>query len=526
MKMAAGAACLMAGVTLLAQTPAASSPEDTAFRAFWNAQTPEAAATTIDAIARLNLRFADAYARLRRGRDYSSAAPKGIVRLSHHFALGDFNYTIEVPATYTPSRRYQVRVQLHGGVTGREDGAIRGAGGIGQLAGVEQIYVMPISWQAAPWWSNAQLENIRQILDTLKRTYNVDENRVVMSGVSDGATANYYFAMRDTTPFASFLTLNGALAVLQNSSMKIDGELFPQNLMNKPFFMVNGAKDPLYPPDIVEPYIDHMKKHGVELVYHQQPNGVHNTVWWPEEKDAFEAFVRDHPRKAYPDHLTWESDMSAGTNRAHWLVIDRLASQQPPTSDAQPGDPAAMPDLNIFQPDLMGRFGLKVDGTTVVRAVGGSAASTFQFEPGDVITSVQGQPVAKDADVSAVFGQFKEGLLRVTVSRAGVDTPLAGYYKAGDAAAGPLFSHTVPSGRADLVREGNVVRVTTKNVAALTLLISPDVFDFTKPVRVIANDKTVFDGRVYQSVPALLKWAAHDNDRTMLFGAEIHVSIK
>ena len=81
MKMAAGAACLMAGVTLLAQTPAASSPEDTAFRAFWNAQTPEAAATTIDAIARLNLRFADAYARLRRGHWRGAGHAAGRVRV-------------------------------------------------------------------------------------------------------------------------------------------------------------------------------------------------------------------------------------------------------------------------------------------------------------------------------------------------------------------------------------------------------------------------------------------------------------
>ena len=52
-------------------------------------------------------------------------------------------------------------------------------------------------WADAPWWSDAQLENLRSILDHLKRTYNVDENRVVVSGVSDGGTGAYYFAMRE-----------------------------------------------------------------------------------------------------------------------------------------------------------------------------------------------------------------------------------------------------------------------------------------------------------------------------------------
>ena len=53
--------------------------------------------------------------------------------------------------------------------------------------------------------------------------------------------------MRDTTPFASFLPLNGSLMVLANDRIDVDGELFPNNLLNKPFFVVNGGKDPLYP---------------------------------------------------------------------------------------------------------------------------------------------------------------------------------------------------------------------------------------------------------------------------------------
>jgi pimeloyl-ACP methyl ester carboxylesterase len=513
---------LAAVIAAAASLAAAPSAVDVAFNAFWTAPNPEAAARAIEAVVKTNVPFADAYARLKRGREYRADVPRGIVHLSHHFALGDFNYTLDVPPAYDPSRRYQVRVQLHGGVTGRENGEIRGNGSIGQLAGVEQIYVLPIAWQDAPWWSNAQLENMRAILDSLKRTYNVDENHVVLSGTSDGATANYYFAMRDMTPFASFLTLNGALAVLQNTSMKIDGELFPQNLVNKPFFMVNGARDPLYPPDVVEPYIDHMKKNGVEVVYHQQPDGVHNTTWWPEEKDAFEAFVRDHPRRPLPDRLTWETDMTGGTNRADWLVIDRLASNKAPDAAAM----SSMPDLNIYRPDLLGRFGVKAEGATIARVIGGSSASTFLFEPGDVVTSVQGKAVAKDADLGDVFAGFKEGRLTIDVLRAGKPEELFGFYKAGEATAGPLFDRTAPSGRVDLVRQGNTVTATTKNVAEFTLLLSPDAFDFSKPIRVVADGKTVFDGRVRPSLQTLMKWAAHDNDRTLLFGAELPITVK
>ena len=506
----------LAVLSAVACLAAAPSAVDTAFKAFWDAPGPPEAAAAAQGILNTNVAFDEAYARLKSGREYPAQAPRGIVRLSHHFAAGDFGYTIEVPDTYTPSRKYQVRVQLHGGVMGRTDGNIRGSGSIGSLAGAEQIYVMPNSWQDAPWWSDAQIENMRAILDGLKRTYNVDENRVVLSGVSDGATANYYFAMRDTTPFASFLTLNGALAVLQNDSLGIRPELFPQNLVNKPFFMVNGARDPLYPADLVEPYIEHMVQGGVEVLYHQRPEGVHNTAWWPEEKDAFETFVREHPRKPLPDRLTWETDMAGDTNRAHWLVINALAKTL--------GAPLK-PDLNEFSTDLLGRFGLKAQGTTVVRVIGSSSASTFFLEPGDIITAVQGQAVAKGSNLDEVLARFPEGRLTMVVSRAGKSLDLNGFFRVGTPTAIALFAHAAPSGRVDLTRDGNSVRAATRGVAEFTLLISPDAFDFSKPITVVADGRTVFNGRVVRSVATLLKWAAKDNDRTMLFGAEIDVQL-
>ena len=77
----------------------------------------------------------------------------------------------------------------------------------------------------------------------------------------------------------------------------------------------------------------------------------------------------------------------------------------------------------------------------------------------------------------------------------------------------------------DLVRKGNTVEATTKGVSSFTLLLSPDKFDFTKPVKVVANGRTVFEGRVEKSLETLLKWAARDNDRTMLYGAELKINL-
>jgi hypothetical protein len=69
------------------------------------------------------------------------------------------------------------------------------------------------------------------------------------------------------------------------------------------------------------------------------------------------------------------------------------------------------------------------------------------------------------------------------------------------------------------------VTAATRGVAAFTLLLSPAQFDFAKPVTVVVNGRTAFEGKVEKNIRTLLKYAAVDNDRTMLFGAEVHVDL-
>ena len=88
-----------------------------------------------------------------------------------------------------------------------------------------------------------------------------------------------------------------------------------------------------------------------------------------------------------------------------------------------------------------------------------------------------------------------------------------------------LYGRTHSSGRVDVTRDGNAFEARTRGVRQFTLLLSPDVIDFSEVVRVTVNGHTVFDGTVTRDVETLLKWAARDNDRTMLYGAELFVTV-
>jgi poly(3-hydroxybutyrate) depolymerase len=490
-----------------------------ALDAFLAAASRDAAVQQVDAVVHTGISFDEAYRRLRRGRTYGPQRT-GVVRLRNtRSGRVEHHYVVNVPDNYDPSRRYQVRIQLHGGVGGRATNAPVGPGTIGALAGAEQIYVVPYAWAGAPWWSDDQVLNLVEIVDAVKRQYNVDENRVVVSGVSDGGTGAYYIAMRETTTFASVLPLNGYWMVLASGDID-NGTIFPNNLRNKPIFAVNGGHDRLYPTRIVDPHIAHMKRGGVAIDYRPQPEAGHNTAWWPDMKDAFESFVREHPRQPLPDVLTWETSDTTAHNRAHWLAIETLG--------ARPGDANALPDLNDMEMPPAPDFGARTIGTRVNRVIPGSSANRVGLKPGDVVVRVNGKTMPAGTDLADALDDVEHGAqIELLVARNNAPVALSGRYEPQMAPAPlrHLFSRGLASGRVDLTRAGNTVTTSTRGVAAFTLLLSPDQFDFDKPVTVVANGRTVFRGAVHKNLRTLLKYAAADNDRTMLFGAELSVRL-
>jgi hypothetical protein len=518
-RLLSGFVVVLAAMAAFSGRPAAQSGAlDAAFDAFWSASSPAEAARLIEPIARVNAGFDEVYHRLQRGRAYA-ARDTGTVRMDNRTFDGvEHFFAVTIPETYDPARRYQVRIQLHGGVGGRATNAPVGNGTVGALAGAEQIYVVPYAWADAPWWSADQVDNLAAIVDRLKRLYNVDENRVVLSGVSDGATGALFVAMRDTTPYASILPLNGYIMVLALRDID-DGLIFANNLRNKPLFAVNGGRDPLYPTRVVDPYIEHLKHGGVTIDYHPQPNAAHNTAWWPEIKETYEAFVREHPRKPLPDTLTWESN-GAVFNRAHWLIVDKTGAAK--------NDAKALADLNDMPEPPSADFGVRSIRMRINKVVPGSNADKMGVKAGDVLLRLDDRSVSAAADVAGALEDTPPGsTITLTMVRDNLPVELTGVYQPQIVETPPkhLFARGGSSGRVDLTRSGNVITAATRGVTAFTLLLSPDQIDFAKPVKVVANGRTVFDGKVEKNVRTLLKYAASDNDRTMLFGAELHVTV-
>ena len=381
--------------------------------------------------------FDQVWSRLKAGRTYR-AEPTGRIELPSVDHGTRLDNVLEVPPEYVPSRSWPLRVTLHGGV-GRPapragDEPARPLAN--RIPGTPELVLHPRAWAQSEWWTAGQVENILTLLDTVKSRYNVDESRVYLTGISDGGTGVYFLAMRQATPWAACLPLNGHPSVLANPDVGADGQLYPANLANCPLRIVNGGRDRLYPAASVAPLVEMFKHGGIPLEFQVYEAAGHDTSWWPEERARFEAFLAARPRQAHPARVSWETERVDRYNRFRWVVIDRLG--------ARPSD-VALEDVNRFSP-----------------------ATTLTI---------------------------------------------------------PLYDRSKPSGRVDAVRAGNSIEVTTRGVRELTLLLSPDAVDFAKPVVVKLNGRTVHDAVLAKDANVLQKWAARDNDRTMLYAAELHLTV-
>lgn len=382
---------------------------------FWSAaSSADKSAVAAELIAYSEAEGIDArslYQLLKTGPSYSADVPVGqqeSVRIATDGAR--FPYVFLIPENYDPSYKYPVEFMLHGGVSRPEWGP--GGGwwrrGFDSLRQVDRIVVVPASWVEAFWWHENQAENLPAILNTLKATYNIDENRITMTGISDGGTGAYFFAFKQPTPWAAFFPYIGHPGVLRNAKSGGGYRLYFENLMAKPLYIVNGENDRLYPASSVESFIDVLIDAGVPHIWKVIPEGGHNTNWLPDETPLIEQFKLDNPRDPLPDSVLWVADRTDKFHRNMWIQIDSL-TQTP-------------------------------------------------------------------------------GLLEAN-------------------------------------RSGNEIDVTARGIAEFTLLLNPEEVDFSQNIRVNVNGQNIFDKVVPQEKETLLKWAAQDLDRSMLFTAELNLTL-
>lgn len=526
---------LRVGVLLAAVVGAVGAPQRAgaqelagAVAAFWASEPGADSADAVDTILALDPDIEALWPLVRSGAVYESDVPRGRQVFSRQNRDGvEFRYELFVPESYDETRRYPVHVYLHGGVARPHREEARFWRNTGRHVRDDAIVVFPEAWDTTMWWQASQVENLGGILTDLKRRYNVNENAVHLMGVSDGATGAFYHAFKAPTPWATFVSFNGHPLVLANPSTLADGQMYVTNLRNKPILAINGAKDRLYPVSSVVPFFQLFVDAGVYLQFTPKPEGEHNMDWWDEERPNVDAFVVAQNRRPLPDQLVWETESTDQFNRAHWVVITELGevagdAEFDEFNEIVTAAPSAPLGFNMVGELDSGA------GVQLVDIVPDSMAEAAGVQAGDVLVAMNGVSVGnvEELRTAAQTRQDDPGI-PVTVMRDGERMSFRLMPIQTGEAPPPreAFPRPDASGRVQLVRNDNEIGVLTRGVRRYTLLLSPEQFDFSRPVRVTTNGVESFEGMVDPDPEALLRWADVDRDRTMLFGAALDLKV-
>jgi dienelactone hydrolase len=152
----------------------------------------------------------------------------------------DIPYLLRVPLTYRNSsdRPSPLLVYLSGGPGLAIDGVNSAEDVVSQTD-----YIVLYPQAAALWWRPEVARRFDAVLNDVLRRYNVDRDRIYLTGFSNGGTGAIYFATLWPQRFAAVVSLMGAGQCIEGIKVGLP------NLENLPLLFVHGENDPLITPD-------------------------------------------------------------------------------------------------------------------------------------------------------------------------------------------------------------------------------------------------------------------------------------
>ncbi len=428
-------------------------------------------------------------------------------------------WVIVTPDDYESDMRTPLLVVLHGGV-GRaeilpdpleyvaENEFVAMAREHGWIAAV------PFGQAGATWFDDVGFANIRALIRTVKREYNVDDDRVWMIGFSDGASAGFFFAMSDPTDYAAIAALNGHMGV---ASLDFNRASYAPNMTGTPLYATTTFHDGLYPSERMRATIDMARRAGGDVFY-KEFGGEHSFEPWGDcELPRIARFLERHPRDPFPSKIVWES-AGGEFGLCRWFAIDKtvIGERAPWHSDHN----VALVSDRItfgFVPD----WDYEGEGVLVSALSDGDYPATeMGIAEGDIIVAGNDLPVTSLDDLSDFKGRLARGdVFSLTVQRdkeklvlEGVLPEKENYY---------IFKRDVPSGAVRAHYSANRVDVRQSLVGSFKVLVHPDMFNMDEPVTVAIGDRVLFDELVEPDLEFLLRNFLANRDRSLVYIAEL-----
>lgn len=189
-------------------------------------------------------------------RDEEGRAPTGVIHVTRGGHHGGFS--LYIPEYYTPENEWPVIVALHGGSGNGRDFLwtwVREAKSYG--------YLLVAPSACSDTWGDQDDQGLLEILTWLSRQYHMAEDRILLTGLSDGATFGLLYGLAHPHVYRAIAPLCGVF----HPANELIGNL--DRAKGVPIYQVHGALDFLFPVQLARMERDTLTAAGAALEYRE-----------------------------------------------------------------------------------------------------------------------------------------------------------------------------------------------------------------------------------------------------------------
>lgn len=164
----------------------------------------------------------------------------------------DLNFTLSVPESYSEVAPSPLVVVLHygGEVTPFFGRAVLEELFLPALGGLDAVMVSPDSI-AGSWTNEVNEEAVMQVVESLLASYNIDRQKILLTGYSMGGIGTWYLAQRNRETFAAAIPVSG----------RPSGD--PQCTI--PFYVIHSLDDQVFPPQPTVEHVEQLREKSCEV---------------------------------------------------------------------------------------------------------------------------------------------------------------------------------------------------------------------------------------------------------------------
>lgn len=244
-------------------------------------------------------------------------------------------YSISIPKIYDASYSWPLIVSMHG------------HGWYAPFQGhpapvYPGVFCLSPQGRGATDYKDIGEDDVMQAIAEVKKYFNIDDNRVYLTGTSMGGTGSYHLATRYADQFAAIMPIvgnadNEAWTKVWGWNRKFPGRYddlrkwiqdghtaraFAENLISLPAFIFAGAADFVVPPDHSRNMVEILRKYGANVQYREYPGVGHGGF----PKDALAdglAWTCSWVRNPYPKSIYWKADQLK-YGKCHWIRMEQM----------------------------------------------------------------------------------------------------------------------------------------------------------------------------------------------------------